>query len=1260
MSYHHRYKQRNFQFAQQLLILRKRANLTQEEVARKCGVGSKSIRNWEGGGNYPTEPHLQKLIELFLDQDVFTPEHEREEARAFWEVFQKSTHRPSALFDEQWFAAALKASQEQRGRSGDVSGNSPSLFSDQQTSPSFPVPETHLLNATHDAGRTAERREDWGEALDVSNFAGRENELIRLERWILKAQSRLVALLGVGGIGKTTLATTVAQQVATQFEVVIWRSLHHAPPLEQLLNDGLRLLMDQSPENYPQDISQQISLLISGLRQRRCLLVLDNVETLFQEGVRAGTYRQGYEDYRSLFMRVGASQHQSCLLLTSRERLPELDLLLGKKAAVHVLKLTGLSGQESQAIFSDEDLQASPEAWQELSERYAGNPLALKIVLGEIGELFGRDIASFLQVGHFTFQSVQTLLQEQVHRLSVLEQELLYWLAIERELVSVEGLQANLLHKVSAGEIMMALSSLRRRSLIERGEHGAVFTLQPVILEYMTDRLTEQVASEILTQRPALLLSYALLRAQAKDYIRSSQGRLILQTVLDRLLLEVRDKHQVEKLLDQLLTYLRSIPMTEQGYGGGNLVNLLARLSGQVKGKDCSRLTIWQADLQEVEAQDVNFSGADLTGSVFLETIETTRKVALSPNGQYVAAGTDSGEICLWHTENGQEKISLARHTHWVWSLAFHPESTILASGGYDGLVKLWEIESGQCLRILQGHTRWIRCIVFHPEGKLLATAGTDKSIRLWDVRTGSCLQLWDSQPAEVWSVVFSPDGRFLAGGDATGIIRLWDLESKQCLWTATASPASAASNLRTVASLAFSPDGSFLVSGGLDTRIRVWETTSGKHLNTLIGHTGSVFSVALDAQGLLASGSQDETMKLWQIGPRGETGQCVGTLQEPNQVIWSVSFGPRGLLASGSQNGTVKLWQVNAEGERIKCLRTLHGYSRLINSIVFSPDGRLLLSSGHSGRMKLWETWSGKLLRTLPRQTSESYALAFSPDGHICTQHNPLDGTIILWDIDSGQSLRILRGPRGFIWKMIFSPDGYFLLSGGLDTMVKLWEVESGRCLTTFEGHNNWVWSLACSPDGTKLASGDTDGMVKLWDLKSERCLCTLQCSTQAILALSFTHHGQCLVSCDGQGQVKRWDTENGDYLGSVSGMGETYWLGSVALNSDGTLLATASSDEVIKVRDTSSGQILHTFKSDAGRPRSVAWSSDQRLACGTDEGSILFWQIPTGQRLLALFSDRPYEHMNISGVTGITHTQKASLKILGAIEKESREEPL
>jgi WD40 repeat protein len=195
----------------------------------------------------------------------------------------------------------------------------------------------------------------------------------------------------------------------------------------------------------------------------------------------------------------------------------------------------------------------------------------------------------------------------------------------------------------------------------------------------------------------------------------------------------------------------------------------------------------------------------------------------------------------------------------------------------------------------------------------------------------------------------------------------------------------------------------------------------------------------------------------------------------------------------------------------------------------------------------------------------------------------------------------------------------------------------------------------VAYSPDGTLLASGDFTGVVKIWEISSGQCLRTLRGSPKAIVALVFTPDGQTLLSSNTQDLVTTWDVQSGDRLKTIPGIGDTYWLGSVAFCTDGSLLAATSADQTVKVWDVSSGQLLCTFSIHVGRPWSVAWSADQRLlACGTDEGTIMLWERLTGKCLMTLRSDRPYERMNISGVTGITDVQKAMLKTLGAIEQE------
>lgn len=140
---------------------------------------------------------------------------------------------------------------------------------------------------------------DWGEAVDVSVFYGRTQELDTLDQCIVGDRCRLVAMLGIGGIGKTALSVKLAERIQNEFEYVIWRSLRNAPPIKDILAQLIQFLSNQQETQLPETVDG-ISLLINYLRSSRCLLVLDNFETILQSGEYTGHYREGYQGYGEL------------------------------------------------------------------------------------------------------------------------------------------------------------------------------------------------------------------------------------------------------------------------------------------------------------------------------------------------------------------------------------------------------------------------------------------------------------------------------------------------------------------------------------------------------------------------------------------------------------------------------------------------------------------------------------------------------------------------------------------------------------------------------------------------------------------------------------------------------------------------------------------------------------------------------------------------------------------------------------------------
>nr|MDZ7997129.1 hypothetical protein [Aulosira sp. DedVER01a] len=263
------------------------------------------------------------------------------------------------------------------------------------------------------------------------------------------------------------------QQIQTEFEVVVWRSLQNAPALAEWLESVLPILLRAQGEDIavPSSLDGKLLELMKGLRSCRCLLILDNAETILKSG-QIGQYRVGYEGYGQLFQNIGEVSHQSCLLLTSREKPREIVQLEGKKSRVRSLLLKGLNPEAGRELFRHKGTFAGMESeWERLVTHYGGNPLALKLVAATTQELFnGRivEILNYVQQGLAVFDDIRDLLERQCDRLSEIEQEMLFWLAINREPISLFELSEDIVSKTSRRRLPDAIHSLLRRCLIDK------------------------------------------------------------------------------------------------------------------------------------------------------------------------------------------------------------------------------------------------------------------------------------------------------------------------------------------------------------------------------------------------------------------------------------------------------------------------------------------------------------------------------------------------------------------------------------------------------------------------------------------------------------------------------------------------------------------------------------------------------------------------------------------------------------------------
>ncbi len=1203
-----------------MLTLRSACGLTQAGLAELLGISRQAVVGWETGSSYPQVKHLKHFLTICVQQGAFTPGHEADEIRAFW----KAAHQ-KVLFDENWLAALL--------------GN---LRTSAAPGEAQPIGDTSSNQAL--TRQALGPRVDWGDVLAVPTFYGRARENALITTWIVEDRCQVVSILGLGGIGKSALMVSLMHQLMEHFEVVIWRSLRDAPSCEAFLDDCLKALAPQPLGELPASLERRIDLLLKYLVSQRVLLAIDNFETILEERAGTGHLRPGYEGYGKLLYRVAESGHQSCLLLTSREKLSNLTPEEGNLCPVRSLRLAGLETSACEQILAEQRLGGSVPEQEQLIEWYGSNPLALKIVAKTIVELFGGEIAPFLEQGEVVFGGVRELLAEQFDRLSAVEQSTLLWLAIFRQpvtlnrLLEVEGVP---LPRV---QVLEALEALRRRSLIEPGQLPGSFTLQSVVLEYATTRLIEEATREIEQGTLARLIELGLGLASTREYIRQVNERLLIAPVLERLRSAYPEPDALEEQLIRLLDQLRKRSSFAQGYGPKNMLRLLRALRGHLRGLDLSHLLIRGADLQDVEMQDTDLSEATLRDTSFTGTLNFITTLATSPDGRYWAAANQMGELRVWLAGDQTLYRAWQAHTERDYTITFSPDSHTLATGGWDGLAKVWDVEQGTLLWT-GSHPAAVQRAVFSPDGRTLASAGNDEVIRFWDVQRGTLLRTLSTPGGPIFALAWHPGGRLLASAGSDQQIRLWDMQAEQPGETVGMLPG----HTNWVIKLAFAPDGHILASTGFDQSVKLWDVDNLRLSDTLAGHTGIVLGLAWCPDGnLLASCGDDQTIRLWDV----EQASPRAVIHGHHGSVMDIAFTSDGLhLVSGGLDNTLRVWDV----ESGQCMRILQGYTASLNDLAWSPNGARLATIGADTLVTIWDVAEKKLLKVFQGLSWVLNGMAWSPDSRLLAISGWVN-VIRIWDANTGTCIQTLRDPdyddtplHGIGW----SPDGKYLAAGSVGRGMQVWDAATGARVWVNPTQPIDGLHVIWSPDGRRLASCGTENNVYLWDAANGTMLANLHGHRGMVKNIAWSPDGARLASCGGigSGELLVWDAQSGTCLSNWREPGAT--INAVAWDPSGTILVFGSSDGKLHWRSAESGEDIRVQEGYRGPVELMKLSPDGGiLASCSDDGAIDLWEFQSGEKLHTLRRDRPYERMNISGVQGLTDAQKETLRGLGAVE--------
>ncbi|OBQ16041.1 ATP-binding protein [Anabaena sp. AL93] len=311
----------------------------------------------------------------------------------------------------------------------------------------------------------------------INRFCDRTSEIDTLSKWILNQNTHLISILGLSGIGKTTLVKRFIDLHQQKFDAIVWRSLKFPQSLDLLLDD---LLKHHKLDSLP-TINDKLKQLFDILTNKKCLIILDDLQNIFIPSQFAGKYQPEYQDYQTLFKMITETQHQSSVILISQEQCPEMECLDEELYPIKSLELSGLDNPE---ILKNTGLK-NKDSWLKLIKLYEGNLLYLKSISILINKNYDDQVADFLAENtlHITNQ-MQSHFQETFHHLSPQEQEIVLELSKFENPISREELRQSL--NLSSVDFNNGLQSLQQRYLITKiKEDKILFKLSPVFQEYV-------------------------------------------------------------------------------------------------------------------------------------------------------------------------------------------------------------------------------------------------------------------------------------------------------------------------------------------------------------------------------------------------------------------------------------------------------------------------------------------------------------------------------------------------------------------------------------------------------------------------------------------------------------------------------------------------------------------------------------------------------------------------------------------------------
>ena len=1121
--------------------------------------------------------------------------------------------------------------------------------------------------------RSAKTIYHWGEAPKVGLFQGRGNDIRVLSDWIsLPASSpKLLAICGIGGIGKTCLSLKLAEAVGQDFQQVVWLQVKKDQPPEDFLrsllitlqaNASSKIALRRSNRSYSSVLGQRsketsdsasaeldrlglessalkgqhvpvesvarlIQQIVLHLSQQRCLVILDGFERVFKAGAEGASTAS--EGKRAPTFNV-SRQQQASAYKPGFEAYGELLEAIKDSARFHPSEQTLKSSQQERSSCL---LLTSREKPRELLVEVVDQAVRLYTLQGL------SDVDAIAIIEKFCLQGTVADNREFVRRYSGHPMALLLAANTVQDVFS-GSIRNFLAQDISVFDDLRSVlkDQFKRLPLTEK---EAIYWLainhKPCSLEELkTDIVARDHKANLLytlrsLERRSLI---KVVRHQGYGGVQYSLHPIVLEYVLDRFVREM-----FVDLVKGPLTLFNSFALLKadaeeslrRQQANRIVTPILDRLKNHFKGAASAEAHLNQ---RLCEFRDQNPARLGYAGGNFVNLLAQLSAGNLSKK--------DFSRLAIWQaylpgvnlnesnfsfcqldrsvfTETLSDVLAISFNAT-AWQSA--SKMPLVAAGDANGVVHLWMTQSEKGVESKTGQST----------APVIDRTVIDRTI---DQRPDRKLGQWLAHSGWVRSLSFIPHTNCLVTGGDDNQIKLWRLLTHpqkatmpaELIWSQTAQD--------WIRAIAVSPDGGILATGG-DDRVMLYRAGDGHAIGAIYHRAMRTLSFSPNGEWLAGCGD-DGVIRLWAIAAIEETTselQPVLTLAGHTDLVHALCFSPDSTrLVSGDNDGSIVVWAVSHGADWIsgEKLHTFEPLGDRISTLAISPDGRFLASGGDEAQLRLWNFKTFESVAGISTDRSRLWSVAFQQQGsRLLLGAGGERQQLMLWqiatdDTDSSdvsasedelaavptevRSLRTYRGYTRGIRTLAYLGDRRII--GGIDSGdLLVWDAQTGDRTATLSLHQGRIWSVAVDAQKKRIASASDDYTIRLWDATTGQCLTTLSGHNSWVRAVSFSNHGRYLASAGDDCTVRIWNTVSG-ICSSVLDRA-SHWIRTVSFDPTNARYVVSGGDARVVTRWDRKENTYEELAHHEHRICSVAHRYDGRLiASGSDDATVIVWNV-------------------------------------------------